>query len=266
MSSSEGVVLDVFGVSVHLEGPPEIVEAIAEHLPSSAAENQESQGASLHYRIIPKSHGATLLGHEVSRPDGSTLGNFRQKDTAVQAVGSEIHFEIACLSSWVFVHAGVVAVDGKAAVLPGRSLAGKSTLVAALLKAGATYYSDEYAVFGDGALVHAYDRPLRCRNADGTATFVHPETVTDKVGGDPAAVALVAAIEYQPGEQWDVSTMPPATAALRVVDNTVRAREFPGPTTKVAALLGATQSIVGVRGEADEAASEIIELLQASSS
>jgi len=47
---------------------------------------------------------------------------------------------------YVFVHAGVVAWRGRAIVLPGYSRAGKSTLVAELLKLGATYYSDEYAV------------------------------------------------------------------------------------------------------------------------
>src|SRR5262245_28191234 len=44
----------------------------------------------------------------------------------------------------VFVHAGAVGWKGRALLLPGRTFAGKSTLVAALVRAGATYYSDEY--------------------------------------------------------------------------------------------------------------------------
>ena len=35
---------------------------------------------------------------------------------------------------------------GRAIVIPGRTFSGKSTLVAELVRAGATYYSDEYAV------------------------------------------------------------------------------------------------------------------------
>lgn len=46
----------------------------------------------------------------------------------------------------IFIHAGAVAWQGRAIVVPGQSFAGKSTLVAALMRAGATYYSDEYAV------------------------------------------------------------------------------------------------------------------------
>src|SRR5947207_9537482 len=39
----------------------------------------------------------------------------------------------------VFVHAGVVGWNGRAIVIPGRSMSGKSKLVAALMRAGATY-------------------------------------------------------------------------------------------------------------------------------
>jgi hypothetical protein len=46
-----------------------------------------------------------------------------------------------------FVHAGVVGWRGRAMVIPRSSHSGKSTLAAALIRAGATYYSDEYAVF-----------------------------------------------------------------------------------------------------------------------
>lgn len=46
-----------------------------------------------------------------------------------------------------FVHAGVVAFGDNAVVLPGRSQAGKSTLVLALLAQGGRYLSDELLAF-----------------------------------------------------------------------------------------------------------------------
>src|SRR5438094_6797894 len=55
-----------------------------------------------------------------------------------------------------FLHAGVVGWRGRALVLPGRSRAGKSTLVAELVRAGATYLSDEYAVLDDAARAHPF--------------------------------------------------------------------------------------------------------------
>lgn len=45
----------------------------------------------------------------------------------------------------VFVHAGVIGWHGKAILIPGRSYSGKITLVSELVRAGASYYSDEYA-------------------------------------------------------------------------------------------------------------------------
>ena len=56
----------------------------------------------------------------------------------------------------IFIHAGVVGWQGRAIVIPGRSFSGKSTLVAALLQAGATYYSDEFAVLDGRGYVHPF--------------------------------------------------------------------------------------------------------------
>jgi len=61
----------------------------------------------------------------------------------------------------VFVHAAVASLGDGAVVMPGRSGAGKTTLVAALALAGWRYLSDEVAVLGpDGAQVRPYPRPL----------------------------------------------------------------------------------------------------------
>lgn len=60
----------------------------------------------------------------------------------------------------LFVHAGVVGWQGQALVFPGPSRAGKSTLILELVRAGAQFYSDEFAVLDRQGLVHAYPRPL----------------------------------------------------------------------------------------------------------
>src|SRR5687768_13430354 len=56
----------------------------------------------------------------------------------------------------VFVHAGAVGWKGKAIIIPGRSLSGKTSLVAELVRAGAIYYSDEYAVLDKDGRVYPY--------------------------------------------------------------------------------------------------------------
>ena len=56
----------------------------------------------------------------------------------------------------LFVHAGVVGWRGLAIVIPGRGSTGKSTLVAELVRRGAVYYSDAFAVLDEAGRVHPY--------------------------------------------------------------------------------------------------------------
>lgn len=68
--------------------------------------------------------------------------------TAVRAFNHELlHAVMLRHPHLLFVHAGVVAKAGRAIVLPGLSRAGKSTLVLALLRAGAQLLSDELLAY-----------------------------------------------------------------------------------------------------------------------
>jgi hypothetical protein len=63
----------------------------------------------------------------------------------------------------VFLHAGVVAWNNRALIIPAKSFQGKTTLVAELVKKGAVYYSDEYAVLDEDGLVHPFPKKLSMR-------------------------------------------------------------------------------------------------------
>lgn len=80
---------------------------------------------------------------------------------AVSAALAAVNLTAVAHTPALALHAGVVARAGRALVLPGPSGHGKSTLVAALLRAGWDYVSDESLCLRwvDGALV-AYPRPL----------------------------------------------------------------------------------------------------------
>src|SRR5215470_1069109 len=79
-----------------------------------------------------------------------------------------------------FVHAGVVGWNGQAIVIPGRSFSGKSSLVKALVKAGADYCSDEFAVLDERGRVHPYPTPLAIRQDAGS---VAREYKVEDLGG-----------------------------------------------------------------------------------
>lgn len=111
----------------------------------------------------------------------------------------------------VHVHAAVASRGGRAVVLPGRSGAGKTTLVAALALAGWAYLSDEVAAVGAGATLAPYPRPLALEPGSwpllpGAAARWPagvPALVADirlvlpaTLGGPPAAPARPAAVVF----------------------------------------------------------------------
>lgn len=249
---------DCFGVVIELDGPGELHRMLPDHLPGMRATTAEAADVRLDVR---ERHGRNeLLGYEVWRADGTLLTRSRHKDAVAEAIANQLHFEIASRSTdFVFVHAGVVAWNGWAIVLPGRSMSGKTTLVTALLRAGAGYYSDEYAIFDGDGLVHPYARRLRVRSDDGTAMNKDARTLTSQIGTAPIPLGMVAALRFEPGSELELEPISSGAAALALLDNTVRVRDEPASSVRAASSTGRAFSVTGVRGEADEAARLLIE-------
>src|SRR5205085_10523469 len=123
----------------------------------------------------------------------------------LEAFESDLQLYVAATARRrLFVHAGVVGWRGRAVVLPGRSFAGKTTLVAALVRAGATYYSDEYAVFDRAGRVHPYARPLALREGAGRQTKVSVEALDGVKGVRALPVGLVIVRVYRSGARLRV--------------------------------------------------------------
>jgi hypothetical protein len=163
----------------------------------------------------------------------------------------------------VFVHAGVVAWNGRAILMPGRSFSGKSTLTAELVRAGATYYSDEYAVLDAQGRVHPYPRPLALRAAGANEQQdVRAEELGGQVGARPLPVGLVVVSSYREGARWRPRRLSAGQGALEVLANTVPARFRPAESLASVqrAVAGAT-ILKGGRGEAREAAASILQAL-----
>ncbi len=160
----------------------------------------------------------------------------------------------------LFVHAGVVAWQGLAIVLPGRSYSGKSTLVEALVRAGATYYSDEYAVFDARGRVRPYQVPLSLRGEPGAPPQkLYVETPIRSRRLKPLPVGLIAVATYKPSAHWRPRPLPPGQAVLSLLANTVAARRIPEKVlTRLAQVVQGTTVVRGSRGEADETARSLL--------
>ncbi|HXU36966.1 MAG TPA: hypothetical protein VN937_11435 [Blastocatellia bacterium] len=152
----------------------------------------------------------------------------------------------------VFVHAGAVGWKGKAILIPGRSFSGKTTLVAELVRAGATYYSDEYAVLDGEGLVHPYARPLSVRE-NGKHIKQTPATFGGQSGRKPLPVGLIIASRYKEGARWRPKALSAAEGALELILNTVSIQRQPEKVIETLrrAIPDAT-ILKGVRGEAKQ--------------
>lgn len=193
------------------------------------------------------------------------VAHTRSVDEALHVLESGLHGQVAA-EAWehLFVHAGVVAWNGQAIVIPGRSFSGKSSLVAALIDEGATYLSDEYAVFDAEGLVHPYAKRLSLRDEEG-----HPrgQYTVEELGGraadGPLPVGLILSASYQAGVRWRPRPLSPGRALLTLLDNTVQVRKQPmmalGILQRVAAEAPAFAS---KRGEAAPVAAWLRERLQ----
>ena len=124
----------------------------------------------------------------------------------------------------VFFHAGVVGWRGHAVLLPGPTLAGKTTLVASLVRMGARYYSDEFAVLDGRGHVHPFHKPLALRGEDYRQENRSIEDLGGKRGTRPLAPGLVVVTEFREGMHWQPRRLSPGHGALELIANAPAAR------------------------------------------
>jgi hypothetical protein len=194
---------------------------------------------------------------------GRAMASYQNEADALDFLGGTIKAHVAGTAPrYVVVHAGVVEVGGRAIVLPGRSHSGKTTLVAALVAAGATYYSDDCAVIDRRGLVHPYPQPLGMRSA---TRIVQVQTPIDVLGGragtTPVPIALVAAMTFRGEISLSVEPMRPAETALSLFEHTFGPRRDPATTMR--ALGAAARLARGLRGSRGDAADAAAALLAA---
>ena len=122
-----------FGVGFGVQADaPELLEEAGLRMPPGWRRGRRGRPR----REYVLSHGRDGVRVET---EGVTLGQGLSHADALDVLESDLQLFVAQHSrEFVFVHAGVVGVNGKALLLPGTSGAGKTTLVRALVRAGAT--------------------------------------------------------------------------------------------------------------------------------
>lgn len=159
------------------------------------------------------------------------------------------------------VHAGAVEWKGRALILPGGTHSGKSTLVAELLRQGATYFSDEYALIDAEGFAHPYPRPLLVRRGSPQQFPMLADECNSRTGSAPAPVGLIFAVVYDPAGGWKMTPLPQSLAFVCLLENTPHVlAESPAIMAAFERAVAGAHCYAGTRAGAQEAATQILQL------
>ena len=142
-------------------------------------------------------------------------------------------------SDYYLIHAGVVAHDDKAILLPGSSGGGKTTLIAGLLKNGFRYLTDEIGIIDPHTLrVYPFPKPLNMKtgslslfdnfepemelidknemNIEKKIHHVRVNSAYVQVIDKPVAVGDIVFVRYNPDEKSTLTPVSRANAILKL--------------------------------------------------
>jgi hypothetical protein len=171
------------------------------------------------FTVIFSSNGD---GSAVLNRNGRRVALCRDEGRLLDVFESQAALRVAkSATECIFVHCGVVGWGGRAILIPGSTCSGKTTLVRCFLEAGATYYSDEFALLDDEGKVHPYPRPLQIRCQPGslkqTPVTVEELGAVGGIGQEPIQPALMLCCRYREGGRWRPKELSPGVAALELL-------------------------------------------------
>jgi hypothetical protein len=256
-----GVAFTAFGVRIGVRvDDAALLPLVRERFPPHAEAGRDAMVDHV-YSLRSGSGGAGGGPFYRVNADHELLVSTGDRDVALSALESGLRLGVAAdAEKWVFVHAGAVGWNGRAIVIPAPSTHGKSTLVAALVRAGATYYSDEFTVLDGRGRVHPFAKPLSLRVPEGLPRRVPVAELGGEVGLAPLPIAVIAATAYQPDAVWDPREGTHAQAVLAMLSNAVSARRAPRRTMRVLTRAVAHAVLLeGPRHEAEPVAAALLE-------
>jgi hypothetical protein len=128
------------GGLVRLTGPGRVTKVLAESLSTLSIPSEALPVLEITLSPDARTADGIVDGRpmwSIALPAGALVGTL---------LGQVVGTLTTLLTRLLFVHAGVVAFDGRGMILVGESGAGKTSTVAALVRRGATYLSDEVAL------------------------------------------------------------------------------------------------------------------------
>jgi hypothetical protein len=234
---------------------PALMDTIAHVLPLGSQQTDEVKVDTIYSFLSPRSSENTRVRRfHLLYENASLIKRGKQCVDLLDAFENAVYLKVSQFAvPYVFVHAGVVGWNGRAVVIPGASRSGKSSLVAAFLRAGAVYLSDEFAVFDRTGRVRPFPRSVSLRGEQDSKTRVAPEELGASTATKPIPVGMVIATQYRESASWRPHRMSQGQAVLSLLANSMSGRRKPHLNVKTFTVaIRNCISLRGVRGEADE--------------
>lgn len=252
-----------FGVKFGLRvNDAAVLPALLGRLPPGAHVSQKPSADALQYLVTKHTGSAdNASGDAWQIYAGAQLeAETADADEALEAFEGLVRFGVALNAPrWTFVHAGAVGWKGRAILIPGTSQSGKSHLVEAMVRLGATYYSDEFAVLDRRGRLFPYTQPLALRRASGGIDRVTAEQLGGTRATGPLPVGLIVSTHFVAGATWSPEPISAGAAVLALLQHTVRAQI---DSARVLAVLAATVAnalaLDSPRGEAGATAAALL--------
>jgi len=265
---AEEIAFRIFGVRVGVRiNNRDSLSRIAPFLPPGRIPLSRREAIERLYSLkIAATFSSKLRYFHLLYCDAQRIARSEDLDAVLGALESDVQMYLAqSAHGKLFVHAGVVEWGGRAIIIPGRSFSGKTTLVAEFVRAGATYYSDEFAVFDKSGRVYPFSKSLGIRETRDSPrqTKYSISEYGGIAGTQPIPVGLVLATNYQRGGRWCPSRRSEGTAVLALLENTVTARREPELALGILSRVVRSASILqGERGEARHVVSNVLNELR----
>ena len=259
-ANEQVIAFETFGVSIAVTADPSAVSALHGLAPLPS---QSCDPATVRHRMSIRETDEGHFNVRYELRDGEVPA---ERDHSAWLIGdADLDLAIGSLDAHVqsciglyapdhaFVNAGVVAHGDRAILLPGGALTGKRTLVAELVRAGCTRYSDDYAVLDGEGLVHSYLRPALPGSLQLGQTNGHSPDPAGQPPLKPLTIGAIVLTTYWPGAEWNPRRLSRGEAVLALVSNAEPGSERPEDTFR--AITGALKSdpvaFEGKRGEAE---------------
>ena len=188
------------------------------------------------------------------------------RKSLIEFLGSQIRLTVAEFAvGHIFVHAGVISWKGKAIAIPGHSFSGKTTLTATLLKRGAIYYSDEYAVLDKDGFVHPFPKKLSIRGEidDDTQVEYSVEELGGTAGTEKTRISMVLITDYKFNAKWNPKILSSAKGIMEIIKHTVPIRQNPEFSLRVLNQVAEHAIIIkSRRGDISKSADFIIDFFE----